>query len=116
MVLPPAPTRPSIRTVWSAVPWIASSETGCGSAQDVTIVPATGATAWNRSVSHASRYAIIAPFDIPVANVRSVLTPNSVCTCPTSAVMKPTSSTSSRGVDTRPQQSPAFQSRSTPSG
>ena len=63
---------PANGTLPSASPWTCRSETGCDSAQPSnTSVAATGAIAAIRSLaSHASRYAIIPPFEIPVTKTR----------------------------------------------
>ena len=52
----------------SPVPWNTIAETGWAGAQSISSAPATGAMAARTSlISQPSRYAIIAPFDMPAA-------------------------------------------------
>ena len=93
-----------------------SNETGCAGAQPSNVrVAATGAIAATRSLaSHASRYAIMPPFERPVTKTRSASVPKSRWTRSMSATRKPTSSTPRRIGG--PQHDPAFHERDTPSG
>ena len=55
----------------SAFPWNTIAETGRAGAQSTSRAPATGAMAATTSlISQPSRWAIIAPFDMPVAKIR----------------------------------------------
>ncbi len=110
----PFPVEPSIGTWVSAVPWMWSTEIGSGCSQGTICAPATDAIAANTSVSQASRWAIIAPFDMPVTWIRrgSIAVWDPMAS--TTAVMNATSSIPC--CADAPQQVPAFQARPSPSG
>jgi|GEM_PF-5453139 len=104
-------TPPANGTFSSAVPWIAITETGAtGEVHGTSRSPATGPIpASTTRPSHAMRYAIIAPFDIPVTKTRLGSMPSRRSASRMTSVTNATSSTFRSCAG--PQQRPAFHER-----